>query len=269
MLIELDCNSFDRVEPLYRRQNHCFPLILAVIQKKQKGQVFVDRRETPLSAVVITDFGFMYFMGEDENEEFNQEFIRLLEYKIGIKHGYLLWYYPSDRWQQRLEAISASVRKRARMRFDFRKERANYLNNKPEVPDNFELKHLDYSLIPKTTKLGINITSRFWSSAEDLLENGLSVCLVKNDEVVSICYAACISDDLAEIDIATQYEYGGMGLATFVAQQFIIECLKNGITPTWDCFDTNVPSLKLAEKLGFVFTITYPFYTFNIPFKII
>ena len=74
MIIELELDSFPRVLPLYRAMGIGYPLILAVIEKKQRGQVFVDNRENPSSAVVITKFGFMSFLGMEQNEVFDAGF---------------------------------------------------------------------------------------------------------------------------------------------------------------------------------------------------
>ena len=65
--------------------------------------------------------------------------------------------------------------------------------------------------------------------------------------------------------MVTDAEFRGQGLGTIVAQEFNRLCLQNGISPTWDCFDYNTGSMKLAERLGFVEVRRYPFYSFNIP----
>ena len=80
---------------------------------------------------------------------------------------------------------------------------------------------------------------------------------------VSLCYAATISDNQAEIDVATHKEYKGQNLATIVTGEFIKNCHKSGINPSWDCFEENTPSLRLAKKLQFVEDCTYNLLSFN------
>jgi predicted GNAT family acetyltransferase len=83
--------------------------------------------------------------------------------------------------------------------------------------------------------------------------------------VVSLCYAAAVADGLAEVDVATDPEFRERGLAGVVTRQFIRECLSRGVAPTWDCFEYNAGSMKLARKIGFVEMRRYPFYSFNVP----
>lgn len=269
MIAALEPKDYPSVLPLYQELESVFPLIGAVIENRQRGQIFVDQPESPASAVVITDFGFMSFLGTDQNKNFNAGLANLLADTTGIKPAYLLWYAPPTAWRQRLDAlVPEPVRCRERARFEFRHERADFIHHVLTCPPGFELKRLNEQLLPKTDELGTNISSRFWSSGSDFLKQGLGVGLVKHGRVVSLCYAACVVGGLAEIDIVTAPEYRGSGLGTLVAQQFIKESLREGITPTWDCFTGNLASFKLAERLGFVSVRTYSFYNFNIPLKV-
>ena len=66
-MIELEQDAFGNVLPLYQAGDKQFPLILAVIQKKQRGWVFVDDPIRPASAMVINAFGFMQLFGADNS----------------------------------------------------------------------------------------------------------------------------------------------------------------------------------------------------------
>ena len=269
MIVELKPDDFPSVWPLYRAAGVSFPLISAVIQKKQRGQVFVDDRGNPGSAVVLTDFGFMLFLGAEQNESFDEGFAQLLATGGALRPSYILWYAPPAEWQGRLDLIGPDlVRRRERIRFEFRQESADYLKEPARCPAGMELKNLSADLLPKTEKFDVRIDSRFWSSAADAVEHGLGVCLLKDGEVISLCYAAAAADGLAEVDVVTDPAYRGGGLATVAAQQFIRGCLSRGISPTWDCFVYNAGSVKLAEKLGFVQANSYPFYSFNVPIEL-
>ena len=269
MIAALEPKDYASILPLYQDLESVFPLIGAVIQNQQRGQVFVDQPGSPASAVVITGFGFMSFLGTDQNEDFNSGLASLLADTTRIKPAYLLWYAPPAAWRQRLDALLPEpVRCRERARFEFRAELADFIHHGSRSPHGFELKRINEELLPKSEELGTNISSRFWSSGADFLKHGLGVGLVKDGKIVSMCYAACVDGGLAEIDIVTAPEYRGSGLGTLVARQFIKECLHDGVTPTWDCFTGNLASYKLAERLGFVSVRTYPFYNFNIPLKV-
>jgi RimJ/RimL family protein N-acetyltransferase len=269
MIAELQPHEFARVLPLYRATAACFPLISAVIQEKQRGWIFADERENPRSAVVVTAFGFMFLAGFEESEAFDAGLAELIKTGGGFKPTYVLWYSPPANWQSRLDAVGPDlVRKRERVRFEFRAEDAGWMAEPRKVPAEFELRSLSFDLIPKTEKFGIKLDSRFWASAADFVENGLGVCLLKDCEVVSLCYAAAVVDGLAEVDVATEEEFRGRGLAAIVGQEFIRQCWSRRIVPTWDCFVANVGSMKLALRLGFAPVSNYPLYSFNVPVKL-
>jgi RimJ/RimL family protein N-acetyltransferase len=160
------------------------------------------------------------------------------------------------------------VRKRSRIRFTFDPERAPWLANPTPHPAGFELRVLSADLVSRTVKFGVRIESRFWASVVDFIQHGLGVCLTQAGEIVSICYAATVVDGLAEIDVATDPEFRGRGLAGITTKRFIQECLDRQLLPTWDCFDYNTGSLKLALKLGFEAGKNYDFYSFNIPARV-
>jgi hypothetical protein len=267
MIFALAQREHPTVLPLYQATGGVFPLILAVIVNRQRGQVYVDKSASPTAAVVITNFGFMCYLGSDENEGFNAGLVNLLAQPEMIKPSYLLWYDPPAGWRAQLDLLTPEpVRCRERTRFEFHAEQADYINRPTPCPPPFALRRLDEDLLPQTEKLGIDITSRFWSSGADFLAHGLGIGVLKGSEIVSLCYAACVADGLAE-DIVTAAEYRGAGLGALAAQQFVRECLRDDLTPTWDCFTSNIASYKLAERLGFVAVRSYPFYNFNLPLK--
>ena len=179
--------------------------------------------------------------------------------------SYLLWYSPPSNWQKSLDSLKSNrIRRRKRLRFTFDKR---LVGDIMACPQGFEVQLLDKDLLEKADNFKLDLGSRFWKSEKDFLKNGLGTCLVKDDEVICICYAACVVNSLAEIDIVTKDEYRGRGLATVTAQHFIQECIRRGIEPTWDCFLNNTASMKLAEKLGFTQAYNYLFYSFNFPIE--
>ena len=263
--VELESRGFPNVLQLYESSALTFPFISSVIENRQRGQVFVDRQPNPRSALVINNFGFMCLIGAELNPEFDDALVELISGANKIRSSYLLWYSPPQAWQQKLDV--AGARRRERIRYEFQGN-TRYLSEPISCPSGFEIRKLDTELIPKTKKFGVEIDSRFWSSAQDFNENGLGFCIINDDNVVSMCYAAAISEGLAEVYVATDEAYRQQGLAGLVSQQFIRECLTRGITPTWDCFEYNTGSRRLAEGLGFSELVHYPFYSFNIPLSL-
>src|SRR6266571_3494568 len=119
MIVELQPDEFQCVLPHYRAEGARFPLISAVIQNRQRGQVFADDRERPRSAIIVTNFGFTFFTGE-EKESSDVELARLFATSGAFKPSYLLWYSPPTNWQRKLDAIPDLARRRERVRLEFR-----------------------------------------------------------------------------------------------------------------------------------------------------
>ncbi len=262
MIFELEKNDFSKILPLYFSEEKTFPLILAVIQERQRGRVFVDNPIQPESAMIMNDFGFLQLVG---TKKFEYDFIKSLEFPR-LSSSYLLWYSPPLQIQKIFDGfLHEQVRRRERVRFIYKKKTVEYL---VECPAGFNTRRLDNELIKKTLDFKLDIGSRFWSSIDDFLGHGLGFCVMKGDEIASLCYSACVVDDLAEIDIVTREEYRGMGLAFVAAQSFMTECVRHDIAPTWDCFLNNIASMKLAAKLGFDEKWKYLFYSLNVPISL-
>jgi len=151
MITELESDSFPSVLPLYRSSVIRFPLIAAVIEQKQRGQVFVDKCDAPEAAFVVTDFGFTYLFESRQNGDFDAALAQLLSTPNALKPGYLLWYSPPDQWQTRFDALGNELaRRRGRIRFEFGQEQAKWLNEEIETPTGFELQAMSAELIPST-----------------------------------------------------------------------------------------------------------------------
>jgi RimJ/RimL family protein N-acetyltransferase len=265
VVFALDRNDFEKVLPLYKREGTIFPLILAVIQQKQRGWIFVDDLSHIASALVVTNAGFMQFVGADAFFAGVMEFFGSPNTNLPT---YLLWYSPSSQIQKILDKfVPEHIRRRERTRFVFNKQ--NNIEDPVECPRGFKVQFIDKELIKKIEHFKLNIAPRFWVSEDDFLEHGIGACVMKDGEVVSLCYSACVVDNLAEIDVVTREEYRGRGLAVIASQNFILKCMQRGIMPTWDCFVNNTPSMKLACRLGFTQTLSYPFYSFNLPVNLI
>jgi RimJ/RimL family protein N-acetyltransferase len=264
-MTELRPEQFASVLSLYQQSGRCFPLISAVLQQKQRGQVFVDRQARPRSALVITNFGFALFLGDPDNDDFNGSIEGILSQSDIIRPSYLLWYDPPSAWSEKFSCFEPEiVKRRERIRFQY-PEGLDGAGKEPDCPVGFEIRQLDRALMNKTEKFNLQIGSRFWSSEEDFCANGIGTCIMKDGDIASLCYAACVVDGLAEVDIVTDPVYRGTGLATVVAEQFIGDCLRKKVYPTWDCFSYNEGSMRLAEKLGFMREFGYTLFSFNIP----
>lgn len=265
LLEEIEPERFAELIPLYRDAGGTFPIILAVLEGAQPGRVFVAPGQGD-AALVVHDFGFMRLIEREPAEAIDAGLAELFGGGQGALPSYLLWYDPPARWQERLDSLGSGVaRRRERLRFAFDRGRAGYASKAARCPEGFELRRMDRELLPKAEKFGLDLGSRFWPSADAFLERGLGMCVVKDGEIASLCYAAAVAGGAAEVDVATDPAFRQLGLGTIAAERFVRNCLAAGIEPAWDCFTANEGSMRLAGKLGFVPGPLYAFYSFNIP----
>jgi GNAT superfamily N-acetyltransferase len=263
-MIRLTADLYPNVAALYDESGLCFPLIRAVIDRLQRGSIWADDPARPATAFVVTAFGFTCLVGVARvDTSFDQSLQHLLTTPGDELPGYLLWYAPPPAWRAWLDGrLEGSFRRRERVRLRWDgDEPADVIQS-----DGLRLAPLDIALIPEVDKLGLRMGSRFWSSPEDLLAHGFGACLIDGDgAVISVCYASCVADNRAEIDIATRDDRRGRGYAGIVAREFVRQCRRRRILPTWDCFTANEASLRLAGSLGFVEAGRYPLYSFKTP----
>lgn len=96
------------------------------------------------------------------------------------------------------------------------------------------------------------LRSGFWGSTHALLTQGIAAGAISEGHVVSIALVSVVSERYADIGVYTLPDFRGRGFATAAAS--IVARLVKGIgkTPIWSTGEHNIPSQRIAEKLGFV-----------------
>ncbi len=225
--------------------NTDFPLINAVLQKKQEGRIFNIEK----SLFIIHKSGFSYLKLGEEND-----INSLLNFFSKEKQlpQYFHIYDPPVKLVEGIKndmRFGIKYRKRIQFRFEEKKVISSFRRN---IEKSFTLKDIDNNIYDRLKIFDLKLDNHFWQSKDDFLKNGYGKVILNNDHPVSICYSSCVVNGVSEIDIATLPHYQGKGLAKAVAEAFIEESIKNGIQANWDCFEENVPSLKTANNLGFI-----------------
>ena len=87
---------------------------------------------------------------------------------------------------------------------------------------------------------------------------GLGIVVLKDGEVVAGASSYSRYDKGIEIEIDTREDHRRKGLAYACGAKLILECLEEGLYPSWDA--QNKWSVALAEKLGYHFSHEYVAY---------
>jgi GNAT superfamily N-acetyltransferase len=100
-----------------------------------------------------------------------------------------------------------------------------------------------------------------YEGVSDFLQRGFGYALVVNGDPGGAAYTALVNSKGIEISIYIEEKYRRQGAATLLGARLALEALRRGLRPNWDA--ANPESLKLARKLGYVFSGDYEAYVYR------
>lgn len=253
----------------------------AVLELKADGTVWGDNQDTPTTVLIAHAYGMSLLIGATENEAFNSS---LADYLINTsrKRAKCEWLqvYP-EAWHDKLSELTqekiiqhatianapapqdhAALIEKYRKTHVLEWTRVNFKYNDNNQTLNSEP---SYTIKPITTAIwdqiaGSVIPKYFWKSKEEFNANGIGYALMNGDDVVSIAFSSCKTNNELEIGVETAEAYRGMGYARQVCQKLLADCRKYNYTPLWACKKENTGSYRLAKSLGFEESLTLPYY---------
>lgn len=159
-------------------------------------------------------------------------------------------------------AIFAGLRMRERERVFYRRDAAPVADRRRALPTGFRITpiHDGYDDLSALTNAG-DVTAEIesgWHSVADFRRDGFGFAVHTGDTIVCWCTAEFRSGGKCGIGIETVAAYQGRGLATLTAVAFVEHCATRGVTPHWDAWASNLPSVAVAEKAGFQLVERYP-----------
>lgn len=254
MIYEADLNTRKKLFPMF--QNMHDTIILSCLQRHM-GTAWVDDLENPTVAQVIVG-DFVFYAGNPYAKEVEALLYNLPENILAI--------VDTKEWKSRIETVhKGSTEKFQRYKFKKnpedldRKHLQIYLST---LPVEYELKRIDETLAkePSLHEISEDFTGQF-DSLDDYINRGVGFCVLYKGQVVCGASSYSIYDGGIEIEIGTHPKYRRHGLATIAAAALIIDCLDNGLYPSWDA--ANPESVKLAQKRGYILDEPYDTYYIN------
>jgi RimJ/RimL family protein N-acetyltransferase len=91
----------------------------------------------------------------------------------------------------------------------------------------------------------------FWGDLRTSLTEGLVAGAIIESELVATSFVAARGQRYVDIGVYVLENYRRRGLATAAASLLARSVQSDGLIPVWSCGSHNLPSLKLARKLGF------------------
>ncbi len=233
---------FQQVQYLSQPVATGFPITQAVVNGTEEGRMY----EYNGNHFVIHKSGFSSVI------QVNDCLDELIEFfQSGELPQYFHVYAADEQLISRIQQLPDVFNTRIRERIQLEYRGALIKENETDDLE-FTIVHADEHNYNALDVFNLDLGSRFWNSKEEFVKNALgNIVLNAQKEPVAICYAAAVADGKAEVDVMTLEAYRGQGLAKTAVRSFVNNCIENGVTANWDCFEENYASLATALKLNF------------------
>lgn len=245
MVFEL-IDNIDKVAPLFAGWEET--LIYSCIQQIM-GKLFVTDINHPKAACASVGC-FSFYAGEPDRE--------LVRNK---PEGFTIMVPQNAAWSKVIESCFPDAKKVTRyaIRKDTQFDEEKLRRFASGLPDGYRVCKIDGAVYDKC--LLNPVTADFVSVFNDkemYLKYGLGMVIFKGDEIVSGASSYTRYLQGIEIEVDTIPSQRRKNLATAACASLILECLKEGLYPSWDA--QNINSVHLAEKLGYEFSHEYTAY---------
>ena len=256
MIYELEKTAYEKARPLFQGMGHSHLFSDAIFEGNHVGKLFVDDPESPTAALLAPMCEFFFTAGQTDNTAFNRAMRERIVSELVPAEGHLLLFPTSAAWQSTLETLfkDFALLHISRKAYAFNHEQfaTKHAGWQKQVPEGYAIQRYDRHLSNGTE------LADFWGTLDHFLARGVGVAVLEDDEIISRCHSVMVGGGEAEISIETTEAYRRQGFATLAACAFIEQCLAQGLRPAWSCWDNNIPSQILAQKLGFEQPVDVP-----------
>lgn len=231
-------------------------VIDSIIAGHTPAKIYVDNLEDPTFSLIWEENCF-YFGGQlptemDQVIQFIKE--QLLTDEERERLFFVKLYTPSGGvWQEVLLDGFSDFERRSMDRILF-KHLMDEIPDRPNIVANLQIQAIDQEIL--ASNLGHLEEMRdevigMWGSDEAFLQKGFGSCAIIDHQIVCWCTGEYLSPNYCGLGIETVEEYQEQGIATLTALHCLRTCSKLGVIPHWDSWAKNLPSVKVAEKIGF------------------
>lgn len=223
-------------------------MIFSCLQKIM-GKIYVTDLENPKSAFAFVGcFGF--YVGAPDMEIVRKK-----------PEGFTIMVPQNKKWAQLIEECYPSAKRVTRyaIKKDTIFDKIKLQNEISKLPIGYEIHKLDADIYDQCLKnpVMLDFVSAF-ESKEKYLQIGRGMVILKDGQIVSGASSYTRYKEGIEIEVDTIEAERRKHLATIACSALILNCLEEGLYPSWDA--QNINSVRLAEKLGYEFDHEYVAY---------
>ncbi len=255
---ELSPDTFSSTQPIFAGTHYCV-LAAGTLEGGHPGRVFVDDPACPRAGLICTRVGYSFLAGAPSAAHldglyalFTGELIPRQKVESGNPEA-LLFFDPPGLGDALL-ARFAGVRplRIFKKRHTFPAGALAGLKGwRSRLPEDMRIAPYSAALLAAQPALAEE-PELFYGSVEAFLQKSFGLCVLDGETIASSICGVFIGGGEIEISIQTSQAYRRRGLAYLTAAAFIEASLERGLNPIWGCWPENEPSMRLAEKLGFV-----------------
>ena len=240
-MVELNLEQRQKLWPLVEGWNET---IIWTGLQGHWGSAWADNAENPRSArIVVGDF--VFYAGEP-----NLEMVKSTE---GFFRESIIT-PQNEGWAAMIEEVWGSCTEKLE-RFAMKKETDIFDRKQLEayvaaLPAEYEMRLMDVELVEQalSERWSWHLCGQY-AGPEDFVRRGIGVGITHNGKLVAGASSYSVYDTGIEVEIDTNEDYRGKGLATICGAKLILACLDRGLYPSWDA--ANERSVHLAGKFGY------------------
>jgi len=253
----LSNGNVDRVRHLFDAE-HLALVIDAVGAGNSPARVWVDGVTAPRAALIWDGSHSVYLAGKIDRAT---EWRKLFDREVAPAGHGVLKAYVTD---VAAETVFAGYPLQRRERVLYRGGRRSIPDWRTRLPAGFRISVIDDGLTMRDTLANaVDVIAEIescWQSLSDFRRSGFGFIAHDDRAIVCWCTAEFVSDGKCGIGIETIPAYQGQGFATLTASAFLEHCAERAMTPHWDAWAHNLPSVAVAEKVGLEKVETYAIY---------
>lgn len=264
-MYKVDIN-FEKAKEVFSSNSKKF-VFESIIEGNTPGEIYLDSLKNPELYLIFDKGNFvLYVGGETANYE---KYIKCINY---IKENILTesikkeFYdsikisYTSDLWKNAMLDIFYDITVHQDKRTLYRYDIAN-IDTKIVENHSCEIKPINEEILNDCKLENLKFLKEeitgMWGTVDGFIKNGFGYCAVYDKRLISWCTAELVSKHHCGIGIETIEEEQKKSVGTALTANFVKECATRNLIPHWDTWTRNLPSVKIAEKVGFYKTEEY------------
>jgi RimJ/RimL family protein N-acetyltransferase len=267
----LDSTQYLALWPLFAKLQQNL-VVESVLNGFTRGRVYVNDTVNPCLGVLWTEMDAVLLAGEPNEQFFPLLRHLILNEMIPDAHSRYIPHFTItvDRpaWVQKLPQLLPNNMLVPVSRLAFRLEPPS-LDWRALLPADMTLQPINAFLFNQLNLENIAAVEgwarSFWLDIATFVQGGLGFAVLDGTTIASWALSVYAGEGAVELGVETAASHRGRGLATVAAAACLEACARRNWVPHWQCDETNVPSMRLAARLGFVVQRRYTDFRLSFP----